>query len=167
MNEARKLTQADIARALGLSPAAVSNFKRRGMPVDSIDEARSWHRFHVRPRISMQPARLYEPELSALRTLWPVALAALHAGRLDVVRPALEQALRDVPEEARHLAMCEFEVMNALCAGFIEVLRPSAAEGESPTAPMTDSDAEAMGRMWYCVAAGEQFPLDWLSGESP
>ena len=159
MTQEVKLTQAAIAQALGLSPAAVSAFKGRGMPLHSIEAARSWHLFHVRPRVSVQPARMHASELAALHALWPVALSALQAGRLDVVRPTLQQALRDVPEEARHLVMIDAEVMDALCADFIAVLRADAPDGEAP-GPMTAKDAEVMGRVWYCVAAGEQFPLD-------
>ena len=165
MNVVKKLNQADIARALGLSEAAVSKFKGRGMPVNSIDEARSWHLFHVRPRISMQPARLYERQLAAVRTLWPVALVALGAGRLDVVRPALQQALRDVPEGARHLVMVDTEVMDALCARFVDLLREPSTVEAGQAEPLSDSDVEIMGRVWYCVAAGEPFPFAWLSGD--
>lgn len=43
-------TQADLARALGVDPALVTRYKKRGMPVHSIDAALSWKAENVRAR---------------------------------------------------------------------------------------------------------------------
>lgn len=162
-------SQADLAQALGLSESAVSKFKRQGMPIDSIDSARAWHARQVRPRVSNNPARLYAKQLTAIQALWPVALVALRAGQLEAVRPALQQALRAVPDEARHLVRVDVEVMDALTADFGALLGASSASGEGidQAEPMSDSQAAAMGRAWYCVAAGVPFPAEWLDGVSP
>lgn len=42
--------QADLARALGVDPALVTRYKRRGMPVDSIEAALAWKAENVRAR---------------------------------------------------------------------------------------------------------------------
>lgn len=41
-----KPTQADIGRALGISPANMTKLKKQGMPVDSIKAARAWRNKH-------------------------------------------------------------------------------------------------------------------------
>ena len=159
----RGLTQAALADALGMTGAAVSKFKGRGMPVDSVAAAQAWRATHVRLRISANPVRRCADEIAEVHALWPVARSALHAGRLEAALPALRAALRAVPEDARHLVELDAEVMGALCAPFAEMLR-SHMTPEERAAPMPDADIEAMGRVWYCVAAGERFPVAWLDG---
>lgn len=51
-DDAPPLTQAALARALGLSPAVVSRLRRRGMPVDSVEAAQAWRAANVRPRMA-------------------------------------------------------------------------------------------------------------------
>lgn len=45
------LSRAAIADGLGCDPALVTRYRRRGMPMDSVDAALAWKRMHVRPRI--------------------------------------------------------------------------------------------------------------------
>lgn len=155
------MTQAALASALGMSEPAVSKFKGRGMPVDSVAAAQAWRATHVRLRISANPVRRFADEIADVHALWPVARSALQAGRLEAALPALRAAMRAVPEEARHLVELDDDVMGALCAPFAELLR-SHMTPEERAAPMPDADIEAMGRVWYCLAAGERFPAAWL-----
>lgn len=46
------MTRAAMAEGLGCDPALVTRYRRRGMPMDSIDAALAWKRRHVRQRIS-------------------------------------------------------------------------------------------------------------------
>ena len=157
----QKLTQVALATALGMSEAAITKFKSRGMPVDSVAAARAWHVSHVRVRISANPARLYAAEIAAVHALWAVARAAMDAGQPGVVLPALQAAMRAVPEEARHLVALDCDVMSVLCTPVAELLRDLSAEAERGT-PMTDAEAETMGVFWYCIAAGEALPAAWF-----
>jgi len=47
----RKLTQVELAKALDISPAAVTRCKQRGMPVHSIGAAEAWRATHLDPRL--------------------------------------------------------------------------------------------------------------------
>jgi hypothetical protein len=51
-----RMKQADIARGLGLSGAAVTKLKKAGMPVHSLEAARAWREQRVRPRVKSKPA---------------------------------------------------------------------------------------------------------------
>jgi len=44
-------SQLQLAEALGVDPALITRYKRRGMPVDSISAAEAWKRDNVRPRV--------------------------------------------------------------------------------------------------------------------
>ena len=165
----QKLTQVALAMALGMSEAAITKFKSRGMPVDSVAAARAWHVANVRIRISTNPARLYADEIAAVHALWAVARAAMDAGQPGVVLPALQAAMRAVPEEVRHLVELDFDVMSALCAPYADLLRETA--GQVSTAapgqtPMSDDDADLMGRFWYAAAAGEPIPAEWFKDDA-
>ncbi len=41
------MTQAELARQLGVTPAAVTKLKKRGMPVDDLEAARRWRTANV------------------------------------------------------------------------------------------------------------------------
>lgn len=161
----KTLRQSDIADALGLSPAAVSTFKARGMPMDSVEAAREWHRRSVRPRVSTNPRRAYAAQFAALERLWPVARAALDANTLDAVLPSLQAALRAIPEHVRHLAQLDSQVMTAICGPWAAFFKSEVAEAEL-VVPLGEEDAELMGRVWYSLAANEPFPFRWLEGDA-
>jgi len=60
-------SQLEIAEALQIDPALVTRYKARGMPVDSIDAARSWKESNVRARVGRyQQAAPPPPEQPAL-----------------------------------------------------------------------------------------------------
>jgi hypothetical protein len=45
------MTQVELAKALGLTPARVSVLARRGMPTHDVEAARAWRRQHVAPYV--------------------------------------------------------------------------------------------------------------------
>lgn len=45
-------SQAQLAEALGVDPALITRYKRRGMPVGSIAEAQAWKADNVRARVT-------------------------------------------------------------------------------------------------------------------
>lgn len=156
-------TQQQLAAALGVHASVVTRDKGRGMPVDSIEAARAWRLQHVRPRGSDNAARNSAALLAELDSLWPLARAALEAGKFEVIRPALQSALRAVPAEARPHVHVDLEVMTELCSGFIGLMREAAPDLAPARGRLSDAEADAMARVWYCIAAGEPFPAAWLA----
>ena len=49
-------SQADIARALGISPARVTALKARGMPTCSVEAAAAWRTLHLREHVHRRTA---------------------------------------------------------------------------------------------------------------
>jgi len=43
----KQLSQAAIGRALGLAPSTMTKHKAAGMPMDSVESARAWHKSHT------------------------------------------------------------------------------------------------------------------------
>lgn len=157
------LTQKDLGKQLGLSPPAITKLRRQGMPVDSVEAARAWRLVHVRPHINFNAVRNSQAELAALEALWPVAQSAIDAGRFDLVRPALQAAMRAIPKPARHLVLVDLTVMDALCSAFAAEIAADVPLEPEDTALMSDEEADAMGGFWYCVAAGEPIDLTELA----
>ncbi len=50
-------SQAQLADALGVDPALVTRYKRRGMPVDSIAAAQKWKAENVRARVGSKAGK--------------------------------------------------------------------------------------------------------------
>ncbi len=155
-----------LARGLGLSPAMVLKLEKRGMPMRSIDAARQWRRVNLHPgRTKREPAAVQpKPSAAALRdlaALVPVAEAALRAGRFELIADALREAMRAVPEAHRATVPLLPAVWRELVRPAIELFEANAADPASASAEpaMSDEDAEAMGRFWYGIAAGEAVPV--------
>jgi hypothetical protein len=80
------LSQAELARSLGVHPSVVTRDRLRGMPVDSLDSAKAWRLQHVRPRVRVVvPAPAAAPTaLPAIaRTAPPAPAAADGAEAID------------------------------------------------------------------------------------
>lgn len=167
----RTPTMAEIARALGVSRQAVHTLHRRGMPVHSVEAAHAWRKANLDPARRKRGDFDDELRLRALVAraddLMQAAGGALAAGNeaaFEALVPALQQALRDVPEEGRDRVMLSVDAMNRLCAPMIECIdrckaEDAAAAAEAGTAPPETAgapgDCEAMGSFWYTLAAGE------------
>jgi len=161
-------SQNAIARALGISAAAVTKCKKQGMPVDSIEAAARWRADNLNPcqtKGNCFDARLAAPSgaLEHALALLAVADAALGAGQsVDALVPVLRAALHCVPEHERDPDMVlPSAVLELLIADVLALLPPRGALNDdgSPAwrdgSTMSDAEAGAMGRFWYEVAAGE------------
>ena len=175
MQQHRQLSQNAIGRALGLSSATMTKCKKMGMPVHSIEAARTWRENNIAPtahgllsqRRSANPRHKTLQTFGALRhatTMLNMAAAALAAGQnITAMVPAMRAALRAVPVRERDPTMLlPSEVMDVLTA---EVMAALPAKGElnddgspawhSADNPMSEGDADELGEFWYQVAAGE------------
>lgn len=112
-SSSKQLSQAALARALGLSPAAITKFKARGMPIDSVEAAQAWRAKHLRPRVRADRQKPAGSALaSPLQRAEQLGLLALedfeaHAG-------ALRAALRALSREDARRVRLEFTVWDQL-----------------------------------------------------
>lgn len=151
-------SQSEIATALQIDKALVTRYRKRGMPVDSIEAARAWKFSHVRPRIgSAWPPKAAPPsaQLQAAQAL------ADHAGELladggDVAAlvPAIRQALAAVPEHERADVGMSVPLWNVLVEHVRALVPEEAVDGDG----MNAAEADEVGTFWYRVAAGEVVP---------
>lgn len=168
-------SQAAIGRALGLSPASMTKCKGMGMPVHSVEAARAWREHNIAPTMhkrssreatTRQRPRPLQPSgaVPHMLALLGIAAAALEAGQtITAMVPMLRAAMHAVPEhERRNDILLPSEVMDVLTAEVAavmgEVESDDVDEGPATGEPMTDDEAEEMGRFWYRVAAGEIRP---------
>lgn len=172
VNGEQKITQADIGRALGLARSLIHRYVGMGMPTSSIAAARAWHQ----DCIKLTTHGLTKPDKASRREVTPTHASVVHASALmaavslvlatgndiAVMVPALREALRKVPARERGAMQLHSEVMAVLVAEVIALLpSPGALNGDGSPAwhseehPMTDADADEMGRFWFAVAAGE------------
>lgn len=163
-------SQAAIGRALGLSPASMTKYKRMGMPVDSVEAAHAWRMQNIKMTAHSMGAKFHAPRKAApIATADPVARASelmsraaadVEAGHsIDDMIPQLRLALRAVPNDKRDDVLVDFGVMHILTAEVHHAIQREQAldAANSPTAEqsMTDDEANDMGDFWYRVAAGE------------
>lgn len=168
MKSMKKPTQAALAVALGLNPALVTRYKRRGMPVHSVEAAQQWRDVNLRVRCT--PERDQEAVARAITGEKAVRrVVALHqaAGELlesggDVypLLPMISQAMADVPPSQRGRVVVAAEVMDLLTADVLRVHRKGGdvlelTEGDFYPCDDEGGDSSFMGAFWYSVAAGE------------
>jgi hypothetical protein len=110
----------DIAKALGMSAAAVTKHAKAGMPTTSIEAATKWHAQNVDPVRSVgqsfgRGSRGGDAAEMAARALAAVAHLA-ELARVDFERheASLRRALRLVPRVARDRVMLDVEVWSRL-----------------------------------------------------
>ena len=153
-------SQAAIGRALNLSPASMTKCKRMGMPVHSVEAARTWRAINIAPtmhghikRQAAPPTPSPSQALPHALALLDIAAAALASGQtIDALVPVLRLALRAVPEHERDPdMMLQREVMEVLTADVFNAIK----QQDAPHTDMTDDEAAEVGRFWYQVAAGE------------
>lgn len=181
---------AALARVLGLSKAAVSRAKKRGMPTDSVEAARAWRDQNLNPALrkdvntygkaaSGYAGSTVDPRarIERVRALMELADGAIGTPTFEGLRGPLCQAMRDVPADHRASVLLSAKVMDALLGDFPSMLiksmlfdPPAAAPASAnPPAPavgsptMSDREAEVMGAFWYAMACREPFPADLLT----
>lgn len=172
---------AELAHLLGLSRAAVSRAKKRGMPTRDLQAAQQWRDQHLNPlmrkdRNALKVASGYRHDatdpgatLHRVHALMDLAAAAIGTPTFDALREPLRQAMRDVPPDLRPSVLLAREVMDILLGDLPQLIAADpepASTSVASVAPqeMTDSEAEVMGAFWYAMACGERFPVDRLQG---
>ena len=103
----RGLSQAHLARELGVSGAMVSKHKAQGMPVDSISAARAWRRANLDP-ILLKTIR--RPELC--RTVEPAA--PVKPGNPDLANELGREAFEALRRESWREFVALVEALRAL-----------------------------------------------------
>ncbi len=74
--------------------------------------------------------------------------------------------MRAVPQHLRGQVRVHPDVLLELCHAFLVALHNEEASGEE-AAVMTCSEADAMGRILYCIAVAGAFPAEWLDAQTP
>lgn len=168
--DGRPPTMAEIARALGVSRQAVHTLHRRGMPVHSVEAAHAWRKANLDPARRKRSGFDDELRLRGLVAraddLMQAAGGALAAGNetaFAALVPALQQALRDVPEEGRDRVQFLPPVLGRLLAPLKEAEALAEAEfGDGSDGPLEvfwlKRDQQPPNRWNYEIAAGEFDP---------
>ena len=139
------LTQIQLAAALGLSQAAISQSVAKGMPTHSIEAARAWRETHLHPGRA-KPA----PRAPTLAALLRKAEALLEAGEgVAPLLPRIREALRQVPADQRAAVAMSEGLWDSLTAPIGHAFKPERG------AALTQAEADEMGAFWYAMAAGE------------
>ena len=139
------LTQIQLAAALGLSQAAISQSVAKGMPTHSIAAARAWRETHLHPGRA-KPA----PRAPSLSALLEEAEALLDVGGdIGPLMPDLRLALRQVPDDPRAAVAMSEGLWDSLTAPIGHAFKPERG------AALTPAEADEMGGFWYAMAAGE------------
>lgn len=161
----------DIARALGVSAAAVTKHAKSGMPTNTIEEATRWHARNVDATRSLSQKLGRAERVDSLAATAARALAAVarlgELAQVDFARheSSLRQALRQVPREARDRVTLERDVWDRLVdpANLKRwdelLLRRGAAEGKPPVNladPETTIFAVDVDDWLYRIASGER-----------
>lgn len=178
---------AEIAVALNISTARVSQLKRAGMPADSVEAALGWYRRNVDPvramgqRLSRAGGAAAAPEpLPAPRPPSHDAAVAdglVHSAEAlaaslseSIGRPEFETLalplrliMQEIPPSHRRLLALDSRLWVALCRPVLAAVRPGVNWNQppEPATTLTEAEAAEVGAFWYEVACCEA----WLSCE--
>lgn len=167
MKAMKKPTHAALAAALGIDPALVTRYKRRGMPVHSIEAAQQWRsenlRVHYTPEKDYTAVdRAIDGEIAAGRACDLMEAAGELLERGGNVYPLLDPlraALSAVPPSQRRRVGVHFGVMDLMTEAVAKEIDQGDPHGliEGALYETSRSDGERvdMGAFWYAVAAGE------------
>jgi hypothetical protein len=171
-------SDAALARLLGLSPAAVCRAKSRGMPTHDLQAAQRWREQNLSPahRKDRNPLKRNSGHrlgsgtgqalVDRVQALMELAAPTIGAPTFDALRPALQQAMRDVPEALRAGVVLSVPVMDELLRPVLDLVdnaSPGGAAGQVDGEALSDDDARTMGAFWYHVACGEPVPVVLMS----
>jgi hypothetical protein len=172
-------SQNHLAELLGIAKSICSRHKARGMPTDTLENARAWMNATLDParRKGSRFDQYYQAPASRQRqppkpttslvvtqvsTLMDAASALLEAGQpITALVPSLRAALRAVPHQERGAVGLYLDVTKVLVADVLALWpadRNAKCEDGSPVyldRDMTDAEAQEMGEFWYAAAAGE------------
>ena len=138
----KNISQADIARALGLSQPAITKLKRQGMPVDSVEAAQAW-------REARQNVAARKPLPSPFRASVSDSNAAARdlpdEGR-DAARTRREIAeanLAEIREAEERGELIRVDAVRSAIAGVIAGTRDSLMQIPARVAPVLAAEADA------------------------
>lgn len=165
----KKQSQASIGRALGLSASSMTKLKGMGMPVDSVQSAHAWRESNIAPTVHTSALRRTvsqhpinsKPSGSFVnaQSFMSMAAADLVDGKsIEAMIPYLRSALAAVPDAERDALLVSPLVMDLLTSGIADCLTTDSAGLGDANKPMSDDQAQYMGRFWYQVATGEIVP---------
>lgn len=163
---AYRVSNIDIANALGVTPGRVSQLRADGMPAESIEQALAWYRRRVSPAraAGQRLARRWRPGAAPagggearqrVEALGRWAMSALVAGRFYEAEADLRAALAAVPLEDRLTVELDREVWGALTADVLQAVRDALRDEPSAEPPSNVDVDEFMGHFWFAAAAGE------------
>lgn len=168
-------TGREIARHLGVHPSRVSQLRREGLPVDSLEAAERWYRANV-DMVRSIGNRLsrgapvpkwaadrgaeaqHDSALERAGALGTAAHYALEAGAFEQIEPELRAALRAVPIADRSRLKLPEDVFDALCADVLADIKAHEKPGDFTDAAIPPEDVEWLADFWFRVAAGELVP---------
>lgn len=170
MKAMKKPTQAALAAALAINPALVTRYKRKGMPVHSIEAAQQWRDENLRVRYTperdqeaVERAINGERAVKRVHALHQAASELLDSGgELHSLLPMIRQAMSEVPPSQRNRVLVSAGVMDLLAADVLRVHQQGgdvieATDGYFYPCDPVAGDDEIMGAFWYSVAAGERY----------
>lgn len=167
MKAIEKPTQKAIAVALGVGPAMVTRYAKKGMPLHSIEAAKTWRSENVRvrytPEADMGSAdRALQGERAAERAAALLMAAGELLGTGGHVHPLLStirEAMAAVPPAQRDRVLLPVEIMDLLTHDVAQVMEQGdpggRLHGTLYLGQHRRGDAVDMGAFWYAVAAGE------------
>jgi len=166
MKAIRKPTQAALAASLGIDPALVTRYKRRGMPVTSVAEAVRWRDANIRVRVgeateleavsgTVDGEELARSASSMLQTAGDLLQ---YGGDASALVPSLRRALAAVPPSWRVSVLAPPNILDTLTADVARAMDRGDPDGllfgelyqDNPVKGEVD-----MGAFWYAAAAGE------------
>lgn len=160
-------SQTALAAGLGIDPAMVTRYKRKGMPVHSVEAAQAWRDANVRARYTPAAeagttSRALEGEQSAARAgalLQAAGELLENGGDVAPLETTIRQAMAAVPPGQRERVLAPVNIMDWLTKDVAQVLErddpAGLLHGTLPQARRPRGARLDMGAFWYAVAAGE------------
>lgn len=167
MKAIEKPSMTALAAALGIDPAMVTRYGRKGMPLHSIEAAQAWRDANVRVRwtpgadIGAADKALKGEQAAARAGALLQAAAELLESGGDVAPmvSTVRQAMAAVPPDQRPRVLFPVCIMDWLTedvAGVVKNGDPTGLlYGTLHVSKPSRSDRVDMGAFWYAVAAGE------------
>jgi hypothetical protein len=162
-----KPTQAALAASLGIDPALVTRYKRRGMPVNSVAEAVRWRDTNIRARVGETTnlegvsAAFHGEEVARTASTMLQAAGELlqSGGDVSALVSSLRQALAAVPPSWRDQVLAPFNVLDVLTLDVARAMDQGDPGvricGVLYQARQANGEEIDMGAFWYAAAAGE------------
>ena len=144
-----EVSQAFIARSLGLSGAAITKLKKQGMPVDSVESALAWReqRLNVAarkptPGARQKPVPGYEPARPARPAFVPVATPDEDHAAARTRREIAEANLAEMREAEERGELVRVAAVKSMLAKVISSTRDSLLQLPSRLAQVLSAEQD-------------------------